>query len=183
MSKTYEMMWDCSYCDTKKLLGKSHKHCPNCGMAQDPTKRYFPPDEEKIAVEDHEYVGKDKICTFCEAPNSALAKFCTECAGPMDGTKDVTLVDDPINTPPPPAGDTKEAKPSPIKWIVGIAVLLLVVIVIFSLEEEKGVVVNGHSWSRSIEIEQYKQVTEKDWRDRVPAAGKIQSCQDKESLS
>ena len=47
------------------------------------------------------------------------------------------------------------------------------VIVIFSIEEEKGVVVTGHSWSRSIEVEQYKQVTEKDWRDRVPATGKF----------
>ena len=174
------MMWNCSYCDTKKLLGKSHKHCPNCGTAQDPTKRFFPPDEEKIAVEDHEYIGKDKVCAFCEAPNSALAKFCTECAGPMDGTKDVTLVDDPVDTSPPPASDTTEAKPSPIKWIVGIVALLLIAIAIFALKEEKGVVVSGHSWSRSIEIEQYKQVTEKDWRDRVPSAGKIQSCQDKE---
>ena len=56
--------------------------------------RYFPPDDEKIAVEDHDYVGKDKVCGFCEAPNSALAKFCTECAGPMDGTKDVQLVNE-----------------------------------------------------------------------------------------
>ena len=179
MSKTYEMMWDCSYCDTKKLLGKSHKHCPNCGTAQDPTKRYFPPDDEKIAVEDHEYVGKDKVCGFCEAPNSALAKFCTECAGPMDGTKDVQLV----NEDPAPASDTPKPetqKKSPIKWIVGILALLVVIIVIFNIEEEKGVTVSGHSWSRSIEVEQYKQVTEENWEDRVPMKGKIQSCRDKE---
>ena len=183
MSKTYEMMWDCSYCGTKKLLGKSHKHCPNCGTAQDPTKRYFPPDEEKIAVEDHEYIGKDKVCAFCEAPNSALAKFCTECAAPMDGTKDVTLVEDSSDTPttPQPSVESqKENSTSPIKWIIGVVVILFVVIVIFSMKEEKGVVVTGHSWSRSIEVEQYKQVTEKDWRDRVPSTGKIESCRDKE---
>lgn len=178
MSKTYEMMWDCSYCDTVKLLGKSHKHCPNCGTAQDSTKRYFPPEEEKVAVEDHEYIGKDKVCGFCEAPNSSLAKFCTECAAPMDGTKDVSLVQDPDESPPLPETE-KPKKGSPLKWIVGLA-LLVVVIVIFTLEEEKGVVVTSHTWSRSIDVEQYKQVTEKDWRDRVPSKGKIDSCRDKE---
>lgn len=180
MSKTYEMMWDCSYCGTEKLLGQSHKHCPNCGTAQDPTKRYFPPEEEKVAVEDHQYIGKDKVCDFCEAPNSALAKFCTECAAPMDGTKDVVLVQDSSETTPPPSKPQSEAKGSSLKWIVGVIGLLLIIIVIFSLKEEKSVVVTGHSWSRSIEVEQYKQVTEKDWRDRVPATGKIQSCRDKE---
>ena len=180
MSKTYEMMWNCSYCDTKKLLGKSHKHCPNCGTAQDPTKRFFPPDEEKIAVEDHKYVGRDRVCAFCDAPNSALAKFCTECAGPMDGTADVALVNNP-DEPTPDADSTKaESKSSPIKWIIGVVAVLFVIGVIFSLEEERGVVVAGHSWSRSIEIEQYKQVTEKDWRDKVPSQGKIESCRDKE---
>ena len=178
MGKTYEMMWDCAYCSTENLLGKSHKHCPNCGTAQDPTKRYFPPAEEKVAVEDHEYIGKDKVCGFCEAPNAALAKFCTECAAPMDGTKDVALVGEPAE--PPPSDPKSEAKKSPIKWIVGVVALVLVIIAVFSLQEEKGVVVTGHSWSRSIEVEQYKQVTEKDWRDRVPATGKIQSCRDKE---
>ena len=97
-----------------------------------------------------------------------FGKICTECAGPMDGTKDVTLV----NEDPAPASDTPKPetqKKSPIKWIVGILALLVVIIVIFSIEEEKGVtVVTGHSWSRSIEVEQYKQVTEKDWEDRVP---------------
>ena len=27
----FEMLWDCSYCSAKKLLGLTHRHCPNCG--------------------------------------------------------------------------------------------------------------------------------------------------------
>ena len=38
----YEMLWDCPQCGTLGLLGDSHRHCPTCGTAQDPTKRYFP---------------------------------------------------------------------------------------------------------------------------------------------
>ena len=177
MTKTYEMMWDCSYCDTKKLLGKSHKHCPNCGTAQDSTKRYFPPENEKVAVEDHEFVGTDKICGFCEAPNSALAKFCTECAGPMDGTKDVALVGE---LPPPKSSKSTKNSGSLLKWILAFIAIIVVVIAIFSIEEEKAVTVTGHSWSRNIEVEQYKQVTEEAWEDRVPSQGKIKQCREKE---
>ncbi len=178
MEKTYEMMWDCSYCDTKKLLGKSHKHCPNCGTAQDPNKRYFPPESEKVAVEDHEYVGKDKVCGFCEAPNSALAKFCTECAGPMDGTKDVALVGEPKSTPKTEKTEKKAGGSK--KWLFILLGFIALVFIVLSMEEERGVKVTGHSWNRSIEIEQFKQVTEEDWEDKVPSKGKIRTCTDKE---
>ena len=45
----YEMLWDCEYCDMPKLLGVSQRFCPNCGAAQNPDKRYFPEDEDKVA--------------------------------------------------------------------------------------------------------------------------------------
>ena len=51
MARTYEMLWNCQFCGTKKLLAKTHKHCPNCGGAQDPRWRFFPSDAEKVAVE------------------------------------------------------------------------------------------------------------------------------------
>jgi hypothetical protein len=177
MSKTYEMMWNCSYCDTKNLLGKSHKHCPNCGTAQDPNKRFYPSDDEKVAVEDHEYVGKDKLCGFCEAPNSAIAKFCTECAGPMDGTKDVQLVQNPTENPAPKKSKTTT---SGGKWIAVVFIIIAIVIGLLFMEEEKEVTVTGHSWERSIDIEEYKQVTEEAWEDRIPSKGKIKTCRDKE---
>jgi len=179
MSKTYEMMWNCSYCDTKKLLGKSHKHCPNCGTAQDPNTRYYPSDDEKIAVEDHDYVGKDNICGFCEAPNSAIAKFCTECAGPMDGTTEVQLVDS-TNSESTATKDAKTTSSS--QKSIGVIVVLLIVILIgiFSITKEKSVVVTGHSWERNIEIEEYKQVTEEAWEDRIPPMGKVKTCREKE---
>ena len=72
---TYQMLWDCPYCGTPKLLALDHKHCPACGGAQDPTRRYFPKDDEKIAVEGHVFVGKDKICGACEAPTRPPRRF------------------------------------------------------------------------------------------------------------
>ncbi len=87
----YQMLWDCSYCGASKLLARDHKHCPNCGGAQDPTWRYFPEDADKVKVEDHVYIGKDVICAACQAPNAAGAAFCGACGAELDGSKAVQL--------------------------------------------------------------------------------------------
>lgn len=79
----YEMLWNCKYCGTEKLLGKTHRHCPQCGAAQDPEWRYYPSDDEKIAVHDHVYVGADKTCSACGTLQAASAEFCTRCGAPM----------------------------------------------------------------------------------------------------
>lgn len=93
--KHYEMQWDCKYCGSNKLLGKTHRFCPNCGAAQDPKSRYFPSDEEKVAVEDHEYHGADLICGSCDTLNSANSTFCQQCGAPLENAKQASvLVDD-----------------------------------------------------------------------------------------
>ena len=58
----YEMLWNCGACGSEKLLGVTHRHCPNCGAAQEASRRYFPSDEEKVAVADHRYTGVDHQC-------------------------------------------------------------------------------------------------------------------------
>jgi len=82
--RTYQMLWDCPYCGTKKLLGLDHRHCPSCGGTQDPEWRYFPSDDEKIAVQDHEFAGADKACPACGTANSSKTAFCVNCGSPMD---------------------------------------------------------------------------------------------------
>jgi hypothetical protein len=85
----YEMLWDCEYCGTKKLLGKTHRHCPECGATQDAQKRYFPADEDKVEVKDHVFVGADKHCDSCGAASGARAKHCGQCGAPLDGQKEI----------------------------------------------------------------------------------------------
>ena len=43
--------------NTKALLGDSHRHCPTCGAAQDPTKRYFPEPGTEVEARNHQFVG------------------------------------------------------------------------------------------------------------------------------
>lgn len=85
--KTYEMMWDCGACGTPKLLAKSHRHCPTCGSPQDAEWRYFPPEDEKVAVEDHQFVGADRVCDACSTPCSASSTFCPGCGADLDGAQ------------------------------------------------------------------------------------------------
>lgn len=193
MSKTYEMQWDCEFCGSKKLLGKTHRHCPSCGAAQDPEQRYFPEDDEKVAVEDHEYIGADKVCPSCDAPNSAKAACCTNCGSPMDGSKQAELKQDPSADPSDPSeeGATKEKTQKkepqgpqkksklPIFLAIG-GVIILILIILFSIKTEKEATVSGHSWERSIEVERYQVVEKEAWQDKIPSDGHRKSCKDKE---
>lgn len=88
---TYQMFWDCEYCGATKLLGVTHRHCPSCGAAQNPNRRYFPAPGEEIALENHEYVGVDVVCPSCSQPNSAKAEFCINCGTPLTEAAKVKL--------------------------------------------------------------------------------------------
>src|SRR6185369_3264457 len=91
MEKTYQMLWDCTYCNQKKLLGLSHRFCANCGAPQNAALRYYPSDAEKVAVEDHHYAGADMGCPACQHYNSRLANNCVNCGGPLAGGKEAAM--------------------------------------------------------------------------------------------
>ena len=83
----FEMLWDCDHCETKGLLAKSQRHCPECGAPQSAIKRYFPKPEEQRPVDGHVYEGSDRHCPACNAPMSAKGTHCTQCGSPLDGSK------------------------------------------------------------------------------------------------
>ena len=91
--KTYEMMWDCEYCGSDKLLGVTHRYCPECGAAQNPDKRYFPPDDQKVAVQDHKYVGADLKCPACEEAMSAALDDEYDASGNPGGVVNLAKVE------------------------------------------------------------------------------------------
>lgn len=190
---TYEMLWDCKFCGAKKLLGLTHRYCPNCGAPQDPDRRYFPSDEEKVAVEDHVYYGADVICEFCDTPNSAKSQFCMSCGAPLTEAAKVKRQAEQVRREGeafrPDAAQSlgerldeedrarvRTEKPSRRggpNWrlIALIAVVIAIVgagIFLFTRTTEASVYVTGHAWEREIDIEVYGPVSDSDWCDRMP---------------
>lgn len=195
----YEMAWDCPRCDTPKLLGLTHRHCPNCGAPQDPTKRYFPKEDEKVAVGDHPFVGADKACPNCETPNAAAADFCVNCGSSTEEAKAVTTRTEQVATTPKDfaedsakkARDDLEARkkpppPPPRKsnkaFLIGGLVLAMCLVVCSGLlvavlwKREAAVTVAGHTWAREIAVERYQTVSDSAWHDEVPADARGVSC-------
>jgi hypothetical protein len=174
----YEMLWDCEFCDTKGLLAKSQRHCPECGGKQNADKRYFPPEGQAVRVDGHKYEGSDRYCPSCNAPQSAKAHNCTNCGAPQTGGQEVKGVATPV-------------APAPKKsrlWIlfVVLGVLAIVGIVLgvrhCNRTESAKVTVVAHRWEASIGVEEYKDVEKHDWKKDVPTAerGRM-TCRKKEN--
>lgn len=188
--KTYQMLWDCPNCGTDKLLGVNHRHCPNCGSPQNPAWRYFPPDDQKIAVEDHVFQGADKLCPACETPNSIKATFCGGCGSPLEGAKAAKVRSDQIvaegesfvadsakNAKQDFAAQKAASKTQPavkkknkVPWVVLGAIVAVVVtlVMLFTWKKTAQVVVIGHSWERTIAIERFQPGSDSSWCDSLP---------------
>jgi hypothetical protein len=168
--KTYEMLWSCEFCGAKKLLGKTHRHCPECGAAQDPARRYFPSEEEKVAVEDHVFVGADVHCPACKAAMGAAAKHCAECGSALEGGAAVARVADaPAVKPKPPPTKRRSRKGLVIGLVfAGLGVLSILFVVLALWTEEKQLTTIGHTWQREIRIEAFGPKAESEWCSSMP---------------
>jgi hypothetical protein len=164
--KVYEMLWDCKYCGTRKLLGKTHRHCPNCGGPQDAEGRYFPPDSEKVAVQDHIYYGLDIRCPSCQFFNGRSAKHCGHCGGPLEAGQSATLKQ--AHAPAAPLPKTRGKLI--LVAILAVATGLIAIIAgVLLWKKDTALVVTGHAWKREIQIESYSAARESRWCDELPA--------------
>lgn len=198
----YEMLWDCKFCGTTKLLGKSQKFCPVCGAAQDPATRYYPSDAEKVAVKDHVYVGADLICGACGAPNSANAEHCTQCGAPLENAQKAgtlgaqmrgaaqqfessgprDLAKERLESDLGKARSAEDAAKAAARRpfiigavIAGVLAVIALVVFLFSTTQNT-VLVTGHAWQREIQIEDFGPRLSADWRDAVPFDARGMSC-------
>lgn len=199
MKKTYQMFWDCAHCGTKKLLGISHRHCPNCGAAQDENKRYFPPDGEEVELHNHIYYGVDWDCQYCSTPNSKNSNNCVNCGGPKEGTFDVDLVGEAkkpkvkntsnndtttnsvqkVQKPVESISNTyqsssQESSGNGMKIVMGLMGIIFVFLIGFLIYghmkiTDHTITVAEKTWSRSIDIEEYRRVSDTDWCSSMPS--------------
>lgn len=169
----YEMLWDCEHCGTKGLLGKSQRHCAECGAPQDANKRYFPTEEQKKRVDGHVYEGSDRHCPACNTAMGAKAKACTHCGSPLDGSKFVERK----------VVAAVAMKPKRKIWpfvLLGIAILIVAIWFLFIRKKTAQLEVTAHRWERTIAIEEYANVQESKWRNETPSNAAGMSCMRKE---
>lgn len=176
----YEMLWDCRYCGARKLLGLTHRHCPNCGGQQDVNARYFPPDSERIAVQNHVYVGADILCHYCRNATSRAARHCGTCGAPLTEGQSVQPLQQVVYAPAPSPMQAFAAAPVPVKkrrsvWL-WLAPLLLVcfgsctaLAALFMSTRQGTLTVSGLEWKRSIDIEVLGPVSDSAWCDQLPS--------------
>ncbi len=201
--QAYQMLWDCRFCGTTKLLGVDHRHCPNCGAAQDPEWRYFPSDADLKVVNDpkYQYAGVDKICPFCQQPNSAASKFCKECGGDLTNAKAATVKDVmDANEVTGKADDVVlrkfQAEQMAIHassarkgifanraLVIGLIAVLVIciggVVALLALSKstyDSSLAVNQVGWERVITVQRLETRTGSDWRGSVPAGAYNMSC-------
>lgn len=206
---TYQMLWDCRFCGTEKLLGLDHRHCPNCGAAQDPAWRYFPSEADMIAVKDHRFAGADRICPACSQPNSAAATFCAACGAelatgqvaPVQTARELGTAGAASDTQRDVVLDSFQAEMTRIKGeekaqpvfmgltrthlIIGGVLLALLVAcgaIYYAVTYRKAGTgtVQSATWERVIEIQQFVPVEDSAWDDQVPGGAYNVSCRERQ---
>lgn len=169
----YEMLWDCRYCDAKELLGKTHRYCPGCGAPQDASARYFPPPGKETAAS-AQYDGVDRSCPACQTPNGAKSNNCRHCGSPLDGAQAVKRVAEPGSAAPAAAPPKAEASPKKRRWwlwaLIGAVLSCCLCTGVSALwTEDATITVQGHEWSREIDVERLQPVKEEAWCDSTPS--------------
>ncbi len=184
-----EGRWDCRYCGTKGILGR-HKQCLNCGRPRpEGVKFYLPEDAPEVTDEKQlaeAEAGADWACEHCGASNSIQNDFCTQCgaakgSSPTQAVKEYSLSavprgGDEAPPPPPPPPPPQRKRSHFFGRAVATGALILSVgtgAFVFVAPKEIPVVVQGSSWERTVQVEEYKTVTEEGWE--LPAGARVKS--------
>lgn len=206
----FEMLWDCPGCGSAGLLGLTHRHCPACGAPQDPSRRYFPSDEQKVAVEDHRFVGVDRRCPACDTANAAIAAFCGGCGGPMDAAQAVgvraeqtaaggsfeadsaakaraeaeaaRVAERAARVAPPVAAPA--GKSGSRLWVLGVVAGVVIVCGFLGwllfAKTDATVEVSGHRWERVVEVETFATISDSAWKEAVPTDARNTACREEQ---
>lgn len=194
----YEGRWDCSYCGSQNR--GSSKFCVKCGASRGKDVEFYLPEnaEEIYRMEELEKAnaGPDWNCDSCGAANASIDNFCSNCGDPRQSTDITRQVNeyDVNNTPSTGADSARIAKekesarldeayeraggsvrkPSNIlKLLIPALIIvgLLAFVINLFIPKEVYLTVEGHSWVRESNIENYREVRESDWS--IPSGGKL----------
>jgi hypothetical protein len=194
---TYQMLWDCPSCGTTKLLGVDHRHCPNCGAPQEENLRYFPSRDERVPTAFRGST-PDWECEHCGTPCAAADGFCMGCGAargnspsvhvrasiPADASETGAVAKADWNAREQAQRQPQRPKPAtaklesliaklrarPKRVGIGAGVVAFVGMIWFACTDKQvDLVVDHHSWTRTIPVERFSTLQESDWCSSMPA--------------
>lgn len=186
--------WDCQQCGHHGILGPE-TICPNCGASRPKGVRFYLPSDSEIVKNEEQLKeakkGADWACSFCGSHNKISQFRCQNCGNDRDVKDDEQLYTRSYQlNEVPRTGETtrslekKEtsksvhtipAQKKDRRWLYAILIIaagfLITFLVLSLIERDIKVEVVQMHWERSIETEQYKEVTEEAWQ--VPSGGRV----------
>lgn len=175
-----EGAWDCPHCGRKGNRGPE-KYCGGCGAPRgEDVKFYLPQDAPEVTEAKalkRAKAGPDWTCSFCEADNPSTNAFCSSCGASRDGAQARQVVEHrkdaapPPPAAPPPASTNPKLKRGCQIGCLGLAVLA-VLLWFLGRPAETTLTVTGHTWERTLDVEEQRTVTEEGWEGELPAGAR-----------
>lgn len=177
-----EGKWKCTYCGAVNR-GRDVE-CTACGAAREKDVTFFLEDDAP-EVTDEERLrvargGAEWICETCGASNENSRDTCEQCGAPRGGSARRAERFIPVAPPPPPppprAPRSRSRLAIPLLAGAGIVVLVVLAALFYAFRtHESSLVVTDVEWSRSVEVEELRTLTEQGWEDELPKDARVVS--------
>jgi hypothetical protein len=174
-----EGKWKCTYCDMMNR-GRDMK-CVGCGATREHDVQFIYDENAEEVTEEAQLqsamAGPEWLCETCGTSNPSYRQDCRQCGAPRGGSRarEVRIVGAPAPAPPPPPSTSR----LPLKMIGAVALSLIVffglIIIYFTRTHDTDLSVTAVKWQRSVEVEEFKTLTEQAWENEVPSDARILS--------
>lgn len=176
-----EGYWDCPYCNRKANKGR-YRNCPGCGKTRGKDIKFYLIEKDVYVPEENVPKGPDWLYECCDSYNTSSADYCVSCGAPKGAAKDYFEMQ-PKEEDMAWLNQTSQEENHSLKGftkkglnfkplIISACVILAFVLFITILLPKTAIMkVTELSWTRSIEIEEYKTVRESGWT--LPSGGRM----------
>ena len=182
MEKLVEGLWDCPFCDNKRIRA-GQKTCSNCGHPQDESTKFYMPDAvEYVPEEKAEKISRnpDWQCSFCGSLNGDNLDSCANCgATKEESERNYFEMRQPEEEKKhkkeeqkafSQRNDSEEPRKSFLKnMLLLIGILVAIVFIIFGLlvscfsPNVRNVTIDDFEWQRAIDVEENVTYDENGW--------------------
>lgn len=190
MGRLIEGYWDCPYCNSRGIRG-GLRECPSCGNPRGEDTKFYMKDKSYVEPSVAKTISRrpDWLCSYCERLNSDDSPSCVSCGASKSSSeknyfemkaekgrkeREKRVLDQYHNSSR--TSGTGSFNPislvKPLLIVFAVFLSLWGIISLFTPKNDT-LTIQGFSWERTINIEEFKTVQESDWS--VPSGGRVLS--------